>query len=108
MWRQLFPNYIICVCLAIKAARHHFVAFLYSKSLNGRSLLCLVAVECSLLDEAFVECYSDLSRGAGGSCSAPGQGVRLCDLRDPSWLCPGNALEHKLPNHDILSQHFFS
>lgn len=55
-----FPNYITCVCLAIKAASHHFVALLYSKTCNWCSLLCLAATECSLPDKAFEEWYSDL------------------------------------------------
>lgn len=40
--------------------------------------------------------------------SAQGQRVRLCDLRDSSWLCPGNMLKHKLPNYDILLSQDFS
>lgn len=54
-----FPNYIICVCLAIKAGRHHFVALLYSKTCNWCSLLCWAAKKCSLLDKAFVQWCSD-------------------------------------------------
>ena len=68
-----FPNYIICVCLAIKAASHHFVALLYSKTRNWCSLLCLAAIECSLLDKAFEEWYSDLGGDAAGSSSAQTQ-----------------------------------
>lgn len=69
-----FPNYIICVCLAIKAARHHFVVLLESKTCNWCSLFCPAAVECSLLDQAFVEGFSDFGGGAGGRVLPKGKG----------------------------------
>lgn len=78
------------LCLAIKAARHHFVALLYSKTCNWCSLLCLAAIECSLLDKAFVGWYSDFDGDAVRNCSTQRQRVRLCDLRAPSCLCLGN------------------
>lgn len=96
------------LCLAIKAARHHFVALLYSKTCNWYSLLCLAAKECSLLDKGICTVVLRLCEVAVGSCSAQGQSVRLCDLRDPFWLCPGNIFKHKLHDCDIFSQDSFS
>lgn len=102
-----FPNYIICVCLAIKAARHHFVAFLYSKIYNWCSLLCLSAIECSLLDKEFVEWCSEYGGGVLRNCSTQGQNSRLCDLSDCCWLCLRNIFKQRLHNCTAFNQDFF-
>lgn len=98
-----FPNYIICVCLAIKVGRHHFAALPIAK--------CAIDALYFAGLQKNVHCwirhlYND-AQTLWGCCwelFCPRAKNQTVSSEGPSWLCLGNVFKCKPHDCDIFSQ----